>query len=247
MHEHIKDLLKLLGFKGMLRYFEESVDLKKIDKETWPQIFCSLLEQENAYRQTRSFAYRLSLSRMPQMRSLDNFDITGLPIKHDVFEKTKDMQFIDNHQNILIVGGTGSGKTHLGLGIAHKALQEKYRVRFFKFADLARKLIQAKTHNYEDNFMKRLLRFNLLVIDEFGYLPVDPAAGSLLFELFSNLYESVSVILTTHLVFEEWADIFGNKKSTKAIIDRFTHHCLVLETGNKSWRLKGKHTQEKGK
>jgi DNA replication protein DnaC len=229
MHEKIKDLLKSLGFKGMLRYFEEILDLKKTDEETWLKIFCSLLEQEKAYRQTRSFAYRLSLSKMPQIRSLDNFDITGLPIKHDVFEKTKDMQFIDD------------------LGLAHKALQEKYRVRFFKFADLARKLIQAKTHNYEDNFMRRLLRFNLLVIDEFGYLPVDPAAGSLLFELFSNLYENVSVILTTHLVFEEWADIFGNKKSTKAIIDRFIHHCLVLETGNKSWRLQGKNTQEKNK
>jgi DNA replication protein DnaC len=246
MHEKIKDLLKALGFKGMLRYFEETLDLKKTD-ETWPKIFCSLLEQEKAYRQTRSFAYRLSLSKMPQIRSLDNFDITGLPIKHDVFEKTKDMQFIDDHQNILIVGGTGSGKSHLALGFAHKALQEKYRVRFFKFSDLARKLIQAKTHNYEDKFMRRLLRFNLLVIDEFGYLPVDPAASPLLFELFSNLYENVSVILTTHLVFEEWADIFENKKSTKAIIDRFTHHCLVLETGNKSWRLQGKNTQEKNK
>lgn len=244
MHENIIESLEKLKFKGMLQYFKESVELKTFDKKPWAEIFYAFLEREKAYRQTRSLAYRLSLARLPQIKSLDNFDVIGLPIKHDVLAQASNMQFIKDSQNVLIIGGTGSGKTHLAIGLAHRALQEKYRIRFYKFADLARELVKAKSHNYEDAFMGRLQRFHLLVIDEFGYLPIDPCAGPLLFELFSNLYEKVSVVLTTHLVFEEWADIFGNKKSTKAIIDRFTHHCLILETGNKSWRLKGKENKK---
>ncbi len=92
--------------------------------------------------------------------------------------------------------------------------------------------------------MAKLQRFDLVVIDELGYLPIDPKASPLLFELFSNLYEKVSTIITTHLVFDEWPNIFRNIKATKAIIDRFTHHCLILETGDQSWRLReGKSTK----
>ena len=126
----------------------------------------------------------------------------------------------------------------------HLALQNNYRIRFYKFAELARALIIAQSHNCETAFMAKLQRFDLLVIDELGYVPIDSKASPLLFELFSNLYEKVSTIITTHLTFDEWSNIFGNIKATKAIIDRFTHHCLVLETGNKSWRLKeGKSTK----
>ena len=154
------------------------------------------------------------------------------------------MKFIKDHYNILIIGGSGAGKSHLAIGLAYLALQNSYRIRFYKFAELARDLIKAQSHNYETAFMAKLQRFDLVVIDELGYLPIDPKASPLLFELFSNLYEKVSTIITTHLTFDEWPNIFGNIKATKAIIDRFTHHCLVLETGNKSWRLKeGKTTK----
>jgi DNA replication protein DnaC len=236
-YENIKEQLGSLGFKGMLQHFDDMVSLKQEQK--WPQMLLSLLKSEASYRQTRSFIYKLELAKLPQMKSMDNFDATDLPINHETLADANSLGFIKDHHNILIIGGSGAGKSHLAIGLAHLALQNNYRIRFYKFIELARELIIAQSHNYETKFMAQLQRFDLLVIDEFGYLPIDPKANPLLFELFSNLYEKVSTIITTHLKFDEWYDIFGNVKATKAIIDRFTHHCLVLETGNKSWRLKG--------
>jgi DNA replication protein DnaC len=242
LHENIKEQFGALGLKGMLQYFDDIVDLKS--QEEWPQILLSMLKSESSYRQTRSFMYKLGLAKLPQMKSIDNFDPTGLPIKIETLESAKSMRFIKDRYNILIIGGSGAGKSHLAIGLAYLALQNSYRIRFYKFAELARDLITAQSHNYETAFMAKLQRFDLVVIDELGYLPIDPKASPLLFELFSNLYEKVSTIITTHLAFDEWPNIFGNIKATKAIIDRFTHHCLILETGDKSWRLKeGKNTK----
>lgn len=235
-YENIKEQFGALGLKGMLQYFDDMVDLKS--QEKWPQMLLSMLKSEASYRQTRSFMYKLELAKLPQMKSMDNFDATDLPINHETLADAKNLKFIKDHYNILIIGGSGAGKSHLAIGLAYLALQSNYRIRFYKFAELARELIIAQSHNYETAFMAKLQRFDLVVIDELGYLPIDPKASPLLFELFSNLYEKVSTIITTHLKFDEWPNIFGNVKATKAIIDRFTHHCLVLETGDKSWRLR---------
>lgn len=241
-YENIKEQLGALGLKGMLQYFNDTIDLKS--QEQWPQMLLSMLKNEASYRQTRSFMYKLGLAKLPQMKSIDNFDLTDLPFKHETLAEANSMKFIKEHHNILIIGSSGTGKSHLAIGLAYLALQNNFRIRFYKFAELARELIIAQANNYETAFMAKLQRFDLLVIDELGYLPIDPKASPLLFELFSNLYEKVSTIITTHLMFDEWSNIFGNVKATKAIIDRFTHHCLVLETGNKSWRLKeGKTTK----
>jgi len=241
-YENIKEQLGALGLKGMLQYFRDVVDLKS--QEQWPQLLLSMLKSEVSYRQTRSFMYKLGLAKLPQMKSVDSLDLTDLPINHETLADANSLRFVNDHCNILIIGSSGSGKSHLAIGLAYLALQNNYRIRFYKFAELARELIIAQSHNYEAAFMAKLQRFDLLVIDELGYVPIDLKASPLLFELFSNLYEKVSTIITTHLTFDEWTNIFGNVKATKAIIDRFTHHCLVLETGNKSWRLReGKTTK----
>lgn len=232
-YESIKEQLGALGFKGMLQYFNDMVSLKP-QEQKWPQVLLAMLKNEASYRQTRSFMYKLGLAKLPQIKSIDNFDLADLPINHEILANANSMKFIDDRHNILIIGSSGTGKSHLAIGLAHLALQNNYRIRFYKFAELARELIRAQSHNYETAFMAKLQRFDLLVIDELGYLPIDPKASPLLFELFSNLYEKVSTIITTHLTFDEWSNIFGDVKATKAIIDRFTHHCLVLETGNKS-------------
>jgi DNA replication protein DnaC len=237
VHEDIKEQLGALGLKGMLQHFDDIVSLKP-QEQKWPQMFLSMLKNEVSYRQTRSFMYKLGLAKLPQIKSIDNLDLTDLPINHETLTEAQSMKFIDDHYNILIIGSSGTGKSHLAIGLAHLALQNNYRIRFYKFAELARELMLAQSHNHEAALMAKLQRFDLLLIDELGYLPIDPKASPLLFELFSNLYEKVSTIITTHLTFDEWSNIFGNLKATKAIIDRFTHHCLVLETGNISWRLK---------
>ncbi|CAM4439855.1 MAG: IS21 family transposase ISPa36 [Legionellaceae bacterium] len=122
--------------------------------------------------------------------------------------------------------------------MAYNAIQQEYRVRFYKFNGLARALLKAQERRYELNFMPHIQRFHLVVIDEVGYVPIEPKAGVLLFELLSNLYERTSLILTSHLNFQEWGEIFGSAKATKGVIDRLTHHCKIIDTGQQSWRLK---------
>jgi DNA replication protein DnaC len=237
-NEAMLSLLKTLRFNGMLSQFDEIMEAAEIKKLNGIELMKQLFETEIAYRQTRTLRYRLEMARLPQVKSLDNFDCSELPIQKEQLIALTECQFIIEKSNLLLIGGSGSGKTHIALAIAYAALQKLYRVKFYLFGDLARLLLQAKEHRYEANFMARLERYRVLVIDEMGYVPIDPQAGPLLFELFSKLYEKTSLIITTHLTFDEWAPLFGGAKSSKAIIDRVTHHCKILETGNVSWRLK---------
>lgn len=237
-HEAIFSLLKTLRFNGMLSQFDEIMESAEIKKLNGIELMQQFFETEIAYRQTRTLRYRLDMARLPQVKSLDNFDCTDLPIQKEQLISLTECQFMTEKSNLLLVGGSGSGKTHIALAIAYAALQKLFRVKFYLFSDLARHLLQAKQHRYEINFMARLQRYHVLVIDEMGYVPIEQEAGSLLFELFSKLYEKTSLIITTHLAFDEWGSLFGGMKSSKAIIDRITHHCQVLETGNISWRLK---------
>ncbi len=239
MHnETVVTLLKALHFNGMLSQFDEMMEVAELKKLTGIQLMQQFLEAEIAYRQTRSLRYRLDIARLPQVKSLDNFDCSGTPIKEEQLHHLAECQFIEERRNLLLIGGSGSGKSHIALAIAYAALQKHYRVKFYLFGDLARGLLQAKERCYEASFMARLQRFHLLVIDEMGYFPIDQQAEPLLFELFSKLYEKTSLIITTHLTFDEWAPLFGSTKASKAIIDRVTHHCKILETGDTSWRLK---------
>jgi DNA replication protein DnaC len=239
MHnEDIVELLKKLHFNGMISQFNEMIEVAEIKKLSGIQLMKQFLETEIAYRQTRSLRYRLDVARLPQVKSLDNFDCSETPVNQEQLYHLAECQFIEEKRNVLLIGGSGSGKTHIALAIAYAALQKHYRVKFYLFGDLARSLLQAKEHRYEANFMARLQRFHVLVIDEMGYFPIDQQAEPLLFELFSKLYEKTSLIITTHLTFDEWAPLFGSAKASKAIIDRITHHCKIVETGNDSWRVK---------
>lgn len=237
-NETVLALLKSLRFNGILSQLDEIIEVADIKKLTPIQWLQQLLETEIAYRETRSLRYRLELARLPQVKSFENFQCDGLPITQEQLSQLAECQFVEEKRNVLLIGGSGSGKTHIALAVAYLALQKHYRVKFYLFSDLARRLLQAKEHRYEENFMAKLQRFHLLVIDEMGYCPIDQQAEPLLFELFSKLYEKTSLIITTHLTFDEWAPLFGSAKSSKAIVDRITHHCKILETGDTSWRLK---------
>jgi DNA replication protein DnaC len=237
-NEAIRTLLKTLHCNGILTHWEELTDVAALQSMNNLAFLQKLLETEAAYRETRALLYRLDVARLPQVKSLTAFVCQDTPVQPRQLDQLADCQFVRDKQNILLIGGSGSGKTHLALATAYEALQQRYRVKFYVFSDLARQLLQAKAHRYEGNLMSRLLRFQVLVIDELGYLPIEPSASHLLFELFSKLYERVSLIITTHLTFEEWAPLFGSAKASRAIVDRITHHCALIETGNISWRLK---------
>lgn len=237
-YERLLPLLKELRFKGMLMHLDEIMALDRLKPLPCVDLLEKLLEIEKAHRKSRSFAYRLEIAKLPYLKSVEHFDWSNTPVCAQKINTLMEGHFIRNQENLLFIGGSGTGKTHLSLALAHQALQHNFRVKFYFFSDLARQLVYAKDRRYEQNFMASLLRFHLLIIDELGYLPVDSQAGPLLFELFSKLYEKTSLIITTHLTFDEWASLFGNPKSSKAMIDRITHHCTIVETGNQSWRLK---------
>src|SRR5687768_102560 len=230
-------LLHQLGYQGMLAQWQDWQDRPSQQPTVWPQAFEQLLQAEWAHRKSRALNYRLMLAKFPQSKSFTDFDVVP-PLNPQVLDHLRQFKFIDEHQNVLVIGGSGSGKTHLAIALAYEAVQKGYRVKFYKFTELVRALLKAQAHHYELNFLASLQRFVLLVVDEFGYLPIEQKAGALLFELFSKLYETNSLMLTTHLRFEEWGDGFGNPKATHAMIDRLTHHCYILETGDESWRLK---------
>jgi DNA replication protein DnaC len=195
-HEALLSLLKTLRFNGMLSQFDEIIEAGEIAKWTGIELIQRFLEIEIAYRQTRTLRYRLDMARLPQVKSLDNFDCSEMPVKKEQLIGLTECQFIVDKSNLLLIGGSGSGKTHIALAIAYAALQKLYRVKFFLFGDLARLLLQAKAHRYETNWMARLQRYQMLVIDEVGYVPIDPEAGPLLFEFYQP-QDSLSLITIT--------------------------------------------------
>jgi DNA replication protein DnaC len=218
------DKLRLTGIKThLLEREEQPVD------GTY-ELLRSLLKVEHEYKKSRSLHYRLNLAKLPTVKLLSETSQARLVERIDI------KQLIDNNQNIILVGGSGSAKTHLAIGLTFLAIQKSYRAKFYTLNELAIQLLNARAHNNEIKFMEAIKRFDIIVIDELGYVPIKPESGSLLFELFAKLYEQTSIIITTHLRFEEWGEIFGNAKATKAIIDRLTHHCKIIETGNKSFR-----------
>lgn len=224
-------LLDKLGLTGMKTHLPEIMNLTNGQStDGIYTILTRLLEVECEYKKSRSLHYRLRLAKLPTIKLLSETSQAKLVEDIDI------RKVIDNHKNIMLIGGAGSAKTHLAIGLAFAAIERSYRVRFYTLNELATQLLRARMHNYEINFMDSVKRFDLIVIDELGYVPIKPESGPLLFELFAKLYEQSSIIITTHLRFEEWGEIFGNAKATKAIIDRLTHHCKIIETGNKSFR-----------
>ena len=234
LEHHLKEL-KLPTF---LKEYDKVASRCAAEGVDHPDYLLRLSELELIDRNHRMVDRRIKAARFPTTKSLDTFDFLAIPSlnKALVLELAR-CEYIERQDNVIALGNSGTGKTHVALGLGLAACQRGLSVGFTAAA-LVHELMEARDERPLLNLQRQLSRLSLLIIDELGFVPLSPTGAELLFEVFSQRYERGSILVTTNLPFDEWTEVFGSERLTGALLDRLTHHVHILEMNGESYRLK---------
>ena len=231
--------LKELKLPTFLKEYDKVASRCAAEGVDHPDYLLRLSELELIDRNHRMVERRIKAARFPATKSLDTFDFLAIPSlnKALVLELAR-CEYIDRKDNVIALGNSGTGKTHVALGLGLAACQRGLSVGFTTAAALVHELIEARDERRLLNLQRKLARLKLLIVDELGFVPLSKTGAELLFEVFSQRYERGSVLATSNLPFDEWTEIFGSERLTGALLDRLTHHVHILEMNGESFRIK---------
>lgn len=234
----LESYLKSLKLPTFVKRYEEVADECREKGADYPAFLLQLSEMEVLGRQSRAVQQKIKKARFPFFKTLDCFDFKVMQnLNQRKIAGLASCEYVEKQENIIALGNSGTGKTHLAIGLGIAACQKGFSVYFTTAAALVHELLEAREEKQLLRMQKRLSNYQLLIIDELGFVPFSKTGAELLFEIFSNRYERGSILVTSNLPFQEWTQVFGCDRLTGALLDRLTHHVHILEMNGESYRL----------
>jgi DNA replication protein DnaC len=230
--------LKALKLPTILREYDKIARQCAAESVDYPRYLLRLVEAEIIERERRMVDRRIKAAKFPTVKSLDSFDFAAFPdLNKALVMELARSEYVERRENVIAVGNSGTGKSHIGLGLGLAACQKGLSVGFANAAAVVHELIEARDEKRLLRLQRQLAAYKLLIVDELGFVPLSQTGAELLFEVFSQRYERGSTLVTTNLPFEEWTSVFGSERLTGALLDRLTHHVHILEMNGESYRL----------